>query len=118
MNDPLTVPTIPHRTRIPQLAIQNVVEQIVLHFNPQKIILFGSYAWGKPTESSDVDLFIVQKSDETKRVRQISLKKKLFGSGVPMDIIIYTPEELEKRINIRDVFVRKVLRDGKLIYGH
>jgi predicted nucleotidyltransferase len=102
-----------YEARIPEIR-----ERIIKEINPEKIILFGSYAWGKPTESSDVDLFIVQKSDETKRVRQISLKKKLFGSGVPMDIIIYTPEELEKRINIRDVFVRKVLRDGKLIYGH
>jgi uncharacterized protein len=98
--------------------IPEIKEKIVKEINPEKIILFGSYAWGKPTDSSDVDLFIVQKTSETKRTRQISLKRKLFGSGVPMDIIIYTPEELEKRMSIRDVFVRKILRDGKLLYGN
>ena len=102
-----------YEARIPEIK-----ERIIKEINPEKIILFGSYAWGEPTDDSDVDLFIVQKSNEPRRARQISLRRKLFGSGVPMDIIIYTPEELERRMSIRDVFIRKILRDGKLIYGH
>ncbi len=97
--------------------IPEIKEKIVREINPEKIILFGSYAWGNPTENSDVDLFVVQKSNESRRDRQVALRKKFFGSGVPMDIIIYTPEELEKRLSIRDVFIRKIIRDGKLIYG-
>jgi len=101
-----------------EAKIPEIKEKIVREINPEKIILFGSYAWGKPTDDSDVDLLIIQKSNEPRRARQISLRRKLFGSGVPMDIIIYTPEELEKRMSIRDVYIRKILRDGKLIYGH
>jgi uncharacterized protein len=101
-----------------EAKIPEIKEKIVREINPEKIILFGSYAWGEPTEDSDVDFLIIKKSDEPRRSRQISLRQKLFGSGVPMDLLIYTPEELEKRMSIRDVFIRKILRDGKLIYEH
>ena len=84
--------------------------------NPEKVILFGSYAWGTPTDDSDVDLLIIQKSDEPRRTRQINLRRKLFGSGVAMDFIIYTPDELNRRLSIRDVFVNKILRQGKVLY--
>jgi predicted nucleotidyltransferase len=100
-----------YETRIPEIK-----EKIVREINPEKVILFGSYAWGKPTEDSDVDLFIIQKSNEPRRQRQMTLRKRLFNIGIPMDIIIYTPEELKKRMDIRDVFMRKILRDGKILY--
>lgn len=98
--------------------ISEIKEKIVKEINPEKIILFGSYAWGQPTNDSDVDLLIIQKTDKPRRIRQIALRQKLFGNRVPMDIIIYTPEELGKRLSIRDVFVRKILRDGKILYEH
>lgn len=100
-----------YETRIPEIK-----EKIVREIDPEKIILFGSYAWGNPTEDSDVDLLIIQKSDESRRIRQINLRRKLFGSGVPMDFIVYTPDELEKRLSIRDVFVNKILKQGKILY--
>ena len=53
------VPTIDKRKRIPQKAIDQVVEQIVEKFKPQKIILFGSYARGNPHPESDVDMLVV-----------------------------------------------------------
>ncbi|MDQ1284392.1 MAG: uncharacterized protein QG620_740 [Patescibacteria group bacterium] len=102
-----------YEARIPEIK-----EKIVKEINPKKIILFGSYAWGNPNEDSDVDLLVIQDSEEPRRERQITLRKKLFGIEVPMDIIIYTPEELEKRLSIRDVFMRKIFRDGKLLYEH
>jgi predicted nucleotidyltransferase len=100
-----------------EAKISEIKDKIVKEIKPEKIILFGSYAWGNPNEDSDVDLFIIQKTSEPKRARQTSLRKKLFSIGVPMDIIIYTPEELEKRMDIRDVFVRKILRDGKVLHS-
>ena len=59
------VPTIDKRRRIPQKAIDQVVEQIVEKFKPQKIILFGSYAYGKPTRDSDVDLMVIVSNGPT-----------------------------------------------------
>lgn len=99
-----------------ETRISEIKEKIVREIDPEKIILFGSYAWGNPTKDSDVDLLIIQKSDESRRIRQINLRRKLFGSGVPMDFIVYTPDELNKRLNIRDVFVNKILKQGKILY--
>lgn len=96
--------------------IPEIKEKIVKEIKPEKIILFGSYAWGKPTKDSDVDLFVVQDSKDPRRERQTYLRRKLFGSGVPMDIIIYTPEEIESRLNLGDFFIKKILTQGKVLY--
>lgn len=97
--------------------IPEIREKIVKEINPEKIILFGSYAWGKPTNDSDVDLFIIQKSNEPRRARQVSLRKKLFGSGVPMDLLVYTQEELNYRLELEDFFFEKIIKEGKVIYA-
>lgn len=97
--------------------IPEIKEKIVREFQPEKIILFGSYAWGTPTDDSDVDLFIVKKSFEPRRKRQIELRKKLFGSGVPMDLLVYTPEELNYRLALEDFFFEKIVNKGKVIYA-
>lgn len=98
------------------LKILEIKDKIVKELNPEKIILFGSYAWGTPTDDSDVDLFIIKKSDVPRRARQIELRKKLHGNGIPIDILVYTPEEVNSRLSINDVFLRKIFRDGKTIY--
>ena len=59
MESLLNIPTIPNRTRISQTAINHLAEQISLLFQPQKIILFGSYAYGIPSPESDVDLLVI-----------------------------------------------------------
>jgi predicted nucleotidyltransferase len=99
-----------------EAKISEIREKIVKEIDPEKVILFGSYAWGTPTDDSDVDLLIIQKSDEPRRTRQINLRRKFFGSGVAMDFIIYTPDELNRRLSIRDVFVNKILNQGKVLY--
>ena len=99
-----------------EAKIPEIKEKIVKEINPEKIILFGSYAWGEPDENSDVDLFIIQNSKEPRRERQTYLRRKLFGSGVPMDLIIYTPNEIESRLNIGDFFIKKILNQGKILY--
>lgn len=100
-----------HEAKIPEIR-----EKIVKEINPEKIILFGSYAWGEPTNDSDVDLLIIQESDEPRRTRQISLRKKLFGSGVSMDLLVYTQAELNYRLELGDFFFEKIINEGKVIY--
>jgi uncharacterized protein len=97
--------------------IKEVADMIVEKYQPEKIILFGSYAWGKPTKDSDVDLLIVKDSGEKKVERQRNLRKLLFGNNFPpMDLLVYNPEELEKRFEIKDIFLNKVFNDGVIIY--
>jgi len=100
-----------------EAKIPEIREKIVKGIDPEKIILFGSYAWGQPAENSDVDLLIIQKSEEPRRARQVSLRKKLFGIGVPMDLLVYTQEELNYRLELEDFFFEKIINEGKVIYA-
>jgi predicted nucleotidyltransferase len=99
-----------------EAKIPEIKEKIVKEINPEKIILFGSYAWGKPTDDSDVDLFIIQNSSESRLSRQTELRRRLWGSGVPMDLLVYTPKEVEKRLEIDDPFISYILNKGKVLY--
>ena len=109
------VPTIDKRKRIPQKAIDQVVEQIVEKFKPQKIILFGSYARGNPRPESDVDLLVVMNTTMREVKQSLEIYHHLnimFG----LDLIVYTPKHLQERLDIGDWFVREILEDGKVLY--
>ncbi|MBI2459850.1 MAG: nucleotidyltransferase domain-containing protein [Parcubacteria group bacterium] len=100
-----------------RVKIREITEKIKKEYKPEKIILFGSYAWGKPRQWSDVDLFIVKKSRKRRIYREYELRKKLFGNNFPpMDLLIYTPAELKKRIDIKDFFIGDILSKGKVLY--
>lgn len=98
--------------------IKNVADKIAVGYKPEKIILFGSFAWGNPTEDSDIDLFIVKRSKKKRIDRERELNSKLFKYEFPaMDILIYTPEEVEKSINeYKNLFIEDILRHGKVLY--
>ena len=96
--------------------INEIVEKIASGYNPDKIILFGSYALGNPNENSDLDLFVIKESDLPRPKRVVKVRKMLFGSMVPMDIIVYTPEEIELAIENKFSFVYEVLNTGKILY--
>lgn len=98
-------------------TINSLAQEIKTRVNPQKIILFGSYAWGRPTEDSDIDLFIVMDSDlrRDERAKRIS---GFFPNRVfPLDIIAYTPSELEFSLKRGNFFIEEVLAKGKVLYG-
>jgi uncharacterized protein len=98
--------------------IQDITGKIVKEFQPEKIILFGSYAWGEPHEWSDVDLFIVKESNKSKIDRARDIRMYLFGNNFPpIDLLVYTPQEVEKRISIGDFFVKDIFTRGKILYA-
>lgn len=98
--------------------LKKIIEKIVKEYKPEKIILFGSYAWGKPHKDSDVDLFIVKKSGKRRIDREYELRMKLISNDFPpMDLLIYTPEELDKRLKIKDFFVQDIINSGKILYA-
>jgi predicted nucleotidyltransferase len=96
--------------------ISEVVNKIALGYEPEKIILFGSYASGSPNENSDLDLLIIKDSDLPRPERSVQVRKLLFGSMIPMDLIVYTPKELEDSRNCNYNFVNEVLSSGKTLY--
>jgi predicted nucleotidyltransferase len=102
--------------KITDKMISNIVTKIVNNFNPEKIILFGSFVWGKPKEWSDIDILVIMKyrGSSPKVAAKISnlAKPKL----VPMDILVRTPQEIEKRVKLGDYFIKKILNGGKVLY--
>jgi uncharacterized protein len=96
--------------------ICEIAEKIAGLFNPDKIILFGSYAAGWAGKDSDVDLLIVKASDEPQHRRAIEIQRSLRGSGVPMDIIVYTPEEFAADKDARFSFIHTAMKTSRLLY--
>jgi len=96
--------------------INQMTSKIVQEYKPEKIILFGSFAWGKPTASSDVDLFIVKNSRLDKRFRTTEVEKILDIPPLPVDIVVRTPGEVKYRKAIGDPFINLVLKKGKTLY--
>ena len=97
--------------------ISEIKEKIVKEIDPEKIILFGSYAWGNPTDESDIDLLVIKNSTERKIDRARMVRQSIADIQVPADILVYTPEELKKSINEnRNLFMEDIVRNGKTIY--
>jgi predicted nucleotidyltransferase len=111
----IEVPTVDKRKRIPQKAIDEVVRQIAENFHPQKIILFGSYARGKPRPESDVDLLVIMDTPLKESQQSLEIRRHL-GVMFGLDLIVYTPERLQERVKMGDWFLRDVLEDGKVVY--
>ena len=96
-------------------GIRNVTRQIVQQFHPQKVILFGSYAYGQPTEDSDVDLLVVMDTDES----PLHVAAKIAAAiehPFPLDIVVRTPVELASAVHRRGVFATEVATKGITLY--
>jgi len=109
------VPTIDKRKRIPQEAIDQVVEQIVEKFKPQKIIFFGSYARGNPRPESDVDMLVVMDTP-LKDVRQAIEICQQIEYRFGLDLIVHKPTYLAEGIKNGNWFLRDVVKEGKVLY--
>jgi uncharacterized protein len=98
--------------------LDQITKKLVLTMKPEQIILFGSYAYGEPTEDSDVDLLvIVAQSDEPRYRRARQAYKILRGIGIPKDILVMTRAEVERKTNVTSSLVNQVLLHGKVLYG-
>ena len=96
--------------------ISEIVNKIAAGYNPDKIILFSSYATGSPNEDSDLDLFVIKDTDLPRPQRTVQVRKMLYGSMIPIDLIVYTPKEINESKKNRFSFVYEVLNTGKTLY--
>jgi predicted nucleotidyltransferase len=96
--------------------IHAVVDRIVEAAHPEKVILFGSYAYGKPTVDSDVDFLVVMESDERPGKRAIRIERSLLDVPFPIDILVRTPSEIAERLRLEDYFMREVVQQGRVVY--
>ena len=105
---------------ITEAQIQAVVRRIVEGYQPDRIILFGSYAYGVPTEDSDLDLLIIKHNAEPKRVeRSIAVRLLLWGTNAPaMDILIRTPAEMEQAAGVSYSVETLAFQQGRTLYAN
>ena len=102
--------------RVDEDLLREIRNKIVRAANPEKIVLFGSYVYGKPTDQSDLDILVVMKSDLPRYRRSRSIYRCLAGLLIPKDILVYTPEEIEEWDEVPQAFISTVMRQGKVIY--
>ena len=97
--------------------INRITEQIIEKYRPEKIILFGSAARGKFGPDSDADFLIIKKDTPlygADRIRELS---RMLDRNIPLDLLVYRPEEVEQRLKLGDPFLKAVLKEGKVLYG-
>ena len=99
-----------------QDQLEEVTKHIIEAFNPQRIIVFGSHAYGQPTPDSDVDLLIVMESHERPATRAMRISKLLRPRPFPMDILVRTPEEIQQRLEMGDYFIQEIMTQGRVLY--
>jgi predicted nucleotidyltransferase len=96
-------------------AIRKFTREVARRFKPARIILFGSYAYGKPTPDSDVDLLVVMPCKG--RPLDAALDVRLaIDPGFPLDLIVRTPADLRQRLVLGDFFLREIVDKGIVLY--
>jgi len=97
--------------------IENIKSQLIEKYKPEKIILFGSHAWGKPNCDSDFDFCIIKEGVGEKNRYQRTLEvERLIEYKEASDFLVYTPYEIRKRVWLGDPFIKKIVNEGKVIY--
>lgn len=100
--------------------LEEVTAKIVENFHPEKIILFGSYAWGKPNKASDIDLFIIVASSVLpghKRATEVYRALRSVPRTFPLDVVVHTKNEVASKQHVVTSLTRKILTEGKILYG-
>lgn len=97
---------------------QVLVNRLINSYQPEKLIIFGSFARGEAKEESDLDICLIKKDVPASSVeRRFEVYKILEGRKIPVDIIVYQPSEFETRLRLGDPFIKSILEEGQVIYG-
>ncbi len=96
--------------------IQRLSDKIAQDFHPERIILFGSYAYGRPTPDSDVDLLVIlpHKGKGSAKSAEILVQVR---PTFPVDLLVRTPEQMQQRLAWNDFFLREILEKGRILYA-
>jgi len=112
-----------HLERLPEITrhrngavLRRIVRRILAASDPEKIILFGSYARGDFGPDSDLDLLVIIEGVDTPRAESVHLRRSLRGLLVPVDIVVATPEQVERHRNTIGLIYRSALKEGTVLY--
>lgn len=107
---------IPEATKT---ELNKIVRQVVDAYRPEKIILFGSYAYGRPRADSDLDLLIIKKTSERFIDRWTNVRKIVSDPkrSIPFEPLVLTPQEVAEQLAIGDQFIEEIITKGKVLYA-
>jgi uncharacterized protein len=91
-------------------------EAVAREFRPQKIVLFGSYAYGRPSADSDVDLLVIMARTRDRGERMSVRILHAIPRDFPLDLLVRTPADVAKRLRWKDPFICEVVENGKVLY--
>jgi predicted nucleotidyltransferase len=97
--------------------IQRITTQLIEKYSPDRIILFGSAARGETDADSDADFLIIKKDCPVLGADRIRELHRVIDRNIPVDFLVYRPEEFERRLAMGDPFLQAILREGKVVYG-
>lgn len=96
--------------------LDEMVRRIRDAMEPERVVLFGSRARGASSSSSDFDLLVIAESDQPRYRRSASLYTKLASLPVEVDVVVYTPDEVQEWSAVPQAFVSTALREGRVLY--
>ena len=100
--------------KIDREFIQQLARRIQEKFCPEKIILFGSYGYGNPGKGSDIDLFIIMRTNIPVREQAFLIRREI-REPVPVDVIVRTPSQVDERIKQGDFFIQEIISKGVVL---
>ena len=101
---------------VSRAQVNKYAKRIGRGFRPQRVVLFGSYARGRPTEDSDVDLLVIMDHDKPRNVDQAIAIRLAEDAPFPMDLLVKRPSEVAERLAMNDSFFKGLIEDGKVLY--
>ena len=99
--------------------IGDILQKLVAEYAPQRVILFGSYAYGNPRSDSDIDLLIIKETSDRFIDRWVTVRRILSDPErtVSLETLVLTPQEVERRLAIGDQFLAEILDKGEILYA-
>ncbi len=100
-------------------TLNEIVRRLVADYQPEKIILFGSYAYGEPDADSDLDMLIIKETPERRRDRRNTVRQTISGAHahIPLDVLVLTPNEVAQCVRIGDQFLIGILENGEVLHA-
>jgi uncharacterized protein len=95
--------------------IQDFCQEVVNKFQPERIILFGSYAYGEPNQDSDVDMLVVLPFEGGPVDKAIEIRQAI-DYHFPLDLLARTPQYIQQRLDMGDFFIQEILQKGRVLY--
>lgn len=100
---------------VDEKSIQDLRDRITAECRPERIILFGSYAYGNPGEDSDVDILVVVAHGDSGAKRAAEILSRI-NPRIPVDLVVRTEDEIKNRLQAEDFFLAEIMNHGRVLY--